>query len=391
MDRNKISIVSLTPIHGDGRVLRQVEYLSRQFKVDVIGYGYLDPSLENRARMLPIQPPTALARRSRKVLLLPVGKFFSKRVYEAWYWSEREYKETLELLIRSGADAIHANDWESLPVAVRAARETGAHVVLDLHEYAPLMRENRWYWKAFYKPMIDYFLRRYISHVSASVTINQTMADRYADEYGIRPLVVMNAPKCTTLPEFRPTDPEQIRLIHHGHANRDRKLELMIEALSLTQHRYTLHLMLIERSRGYISDLRALAQRLAPGRVFFYPPVLPAEISSRISEFDMGFFLLPSVSFNQFAVSPNKFFEFVVAGLAVCIGPSPEMARLTRQFGFGLVAPSLEPNQVASLLNSLSAADIDRMKLQAVEARNILNADVELGKLVNLYSRLFGG
>lgn len=387
----KIAIISFSQIHRDARVLRQVEYLSKHFSVTVLGYGQLDPSLEGNAQMLPIQPPTSLARRIRKAILFPLGRIFPKQVYEAWYWSENEYKMALALLVKSGADVIHANDWESLPVAVRAAQDIGASVVLDLHEYAPLMRENRRYWRTFYKPAIDYFLRKCLPHISASVTVNHALAERYAKEYDIQPIVVMNVPRYTNAPQFRPTDSQQISLIHHGDATSDRKLELMIEALTHTDSRYTLHLMLVERTRGYISKLKTLAQRLASDRVFFHDPVRPTEIVERISEFDIGIFVLPSVEFNSKSALPNKFFEFVAAGLAVCIGPSPEMARLTLQFGFGKVAQSFEPIKVASILNSLSAADIDRMKLKAIEARKVLNADIELGKLVQLYSNLFAG
>jgi hypothetical protein len=233
-------------------------------------------------------------------------------------------------------------------------------------------------------------LRKHIPETSASVTVSQTIADAYTKAYGIRPIVVMNTPRLVNdCASVGSTTATKIQLIHHGNAIRDRKLELMIETISMADSRYVLHLMLVDRSRGYISDLKALAQRLAPGRVLFHPPVPPTEIVNRISEFDVGFYLMPAANFNQLAALPNKFFDFVMAGLAVCIGPSPEMARLARQFGFGLVAPSLEPQAVASLLNSLSVNEIDEMKKRALKARTILNADTELAKLVGLYSKLF--
>jgi glycosyltransferase involved in cell wall biosynthesis len=384
----EIVILSFTPIHRDGRVLRQVEYLSKHFRVTVVGYGHLPASLESRVRMLSIEPPTTLARRARKLLLLPLGRLLPEKVYPVWYWREGEYLTALNLLSQIRADIIHANDWESLPVAARAARGTAMQVVLDLHEYAPLMRENRWYWRVFYQPSIEYFLRKYIPCVSASVTVNQTIAERYAEEYGLRPIVVMNAPKHASARQVRRTDPEHISLVHHGHATRDRKLELMIEALAYADTRYTLHFFLIERSRGYVSELQALAQRLTPGRVFFHQPPLPMEIVGRITMFDMGIFLLPFSEFNSFAALPNKFFEFIAAGLAVCVGPSPEMASLTREFGLGIVVESFDPENVARVLNSLSASDIDRMKLRAIGASELLNADTEMAKLVDLYRQL---
>jgi hypothetical protein len=209
----EIVILSFTPIHYDGRVLRQVEYLSKHFRVTVVGYGQLPASLENQARMLPIEPPTTLARRARKLLLLPLGRLLPEKVYPVWYWREDEYLTALNLLSQIRADIIHANDWKSLPVAARAAQGREMQVVPDLHEYAPLIRENRWYWRVFYQPSIEYFLREYIPCVSASVTVSQTIAERYAEEYRLRPIVVMNAPKHVPARQVKPTDPEHISLV----------------------------------------------------------------------------------------------------------------------------------------------------------------------------------
>jgi len=385
----KIAIISFSQIQGDGRVLRQIEYLSRHYTVSVIGYGQLPPTLSEQASMYAIQPPASRARRIRKALWLPLARFVNKKLCETWYWSEEEFNAAFDILCRLHPTAIHANDWEALPVAVRAAQETGALVVADLHEYAPLMRENRRYWRFFYKPLIEYFLQRCLSVVNASVTVNQTIADRYAAEYDINPIVVMNAPQIVNAPAFHPTRSDAIALVHHGNAIRDRKLELMIETLALVDQRYSLHLMLVERSAGYIHALKSIADKMTPGRVYFHDPVQPFDVVKYISQFDIGFYLMPAQAYNQLVASPNKFFDFVVAGLAVLTGPSPEMARLSQKYGFGKVAFSLEPTEVAAILNSLSKADIDEMKQSAIRAREYLNADIELGKLIQLYQSIF--
>jgi hypothetical protein len=81
----------------------------------------------------------------------------------------------------------------------------------------------------------------------------------------------------------------------------------------------------------------------------------------------------------------------VAAGLAVCIGPSPEMAKITRQYGLGAVAGSFDPAEAAAILNSLSVEEIDRMKQHAVAARSVLNAETEMQKLLQLYAGLLAG
>ena len=388
-DLKRIAILSFSPLHSDARVLRQVAFLSNHFRVRVISYGPpptpLSPGID--VNFLSHFIGQRLIKKIRNTLFLPLGKIFPRWAYPIWYWSGREHWTALKLLSKGTTDFIHANDWESLPVAVAASKKTGAGIVLDLHEYAVEM-ESRWAWQTFWKPMIDHFLRRYRSHLSASVTVSESIAERYGKEYGFHPLVVMNIPQCRRLPGFRKTNPEAIQLIHHGAALPNRQLELMIQALAHTDSRFTLHFMLIETFPQYVTSLREIAHRLAPGRVFFHSPVGPEEIVPILSSYDIGLFLLPITNFNHALALPNKFFEFITAGLAVFIGPSPEMAPFTQALGFGIVSPSLDPIQVSILLNALNAEEIDRMKKKSLEARKIFNAEKEMGQLERMYERL---
>jgi hypothetical protein len=71
---------------------------------------------------------------------------------------------------------------------------------------------------------------------------------------------------------------------------------------------------------------------------------------------------------------PNKFFEFVQARLAVAIGPSPEMARLVRQYGFGVVSDSFDARELATRIAALTPKDIERLKHRSDSASAELNA-----------------
>lgn len=146
----------------------------------------------------------------------------------------------------------------------------------------------------------------------------------------------------------------------------------MIEMMRHLDHRYTLDLMLVDTDPRYLSRLRDLA---APdSRIRFRPPVPMEEIAATINEYDIGVYLLPPVSFNSRMALPNKFFEFIQARLAVAIGPSPEMERLATRHGFGIVAPSFEPQELAGCISALSAQDIERLKHQADQASHELHA-----------------
>lgn len=383
--KSSVAIVVFSSIQNDARVLRQIEYLAPYYQITVISYGQLNESWSQRARLQVIpNPQSGRWRQLRTLALLPLGRLLPQWAYEHWYWGRVSHQEARRLLEQTPAQIIHANDWNTLPLAVSVAQKTGAKILLDLHEYAPLEGEDRWHWRTFVSPMIDYFLRKYGEYAAAYVTVNETIAQKYQTEYGFLPTVVMNVPRVNTPSPFKPTQ-ATIHLVHHGIAKRDRYLELMIEAVALAQPRFQLHFMLMETSSDYIAELKTLAQQLAPDRIHFHPAVQPEEIITHLSVHDMGFYLLPFSNYNNSVALPNKFFDFITASLAVCIGPSPEMARLTQKYGFGVVADSFDPPDVARLLDSLSISEIDDMKKKANQAQQSLNAEMEMRKLIDLY------
>lgn len=400
----KTAILSFDKVALNSGLLRRASCLAQLSPIIVIGYGSPIPiaavktvSLQNSISENRLTLLERLYQRLRykRLFSLPdaiytpasllLGRFISKRFYEAWYWRKPDHKEALKALLASEAKIIYAINLESLLVAVYAARQNGARIVLDLFEYSPSEKEQFFSWRLLKQPMIKYFLKKYIKSVSASLTVSQTIAEKYNEEYGFKPIVVMNAPSYVPDIAYRPTNPERIRLIHHGSALRMRHLEWMIEALALTENRYTMHFMLVDQDNGYIEELQNFAERIAPGRVYFESIVKPNEIVHTISKYDIGFYLLPQDCFNHLAALPNKFFDFINAGLAVCIGPSLEMAQLTIKNGFGIVSPSLAPVEIAKLLNQLYPAKINQMKRKAHISRKVLNAENEMIKLYNLH------
>lgn len=381
-----IAVLAFSPIARDARVLRQVTYLSRYYNVHVL--GFVDNTwIPGATRVWPLPHPPRWWRALGAALFLPPGRIWPAGFYEAWYWTRPEHRAAYQALLSIRPDVIHANDVQAIPVAFRAAAQTGAQVIVDLHEYAPLELEDGRLWRFFVKPRAEYYLRRWMPQAAAAITVNDTLAERYAREWAFTPIVVRNAPALTPEVGFRATEPARIHLVHHGGTLRRRRTELMIEAIAQADSRYHLHFILVG-DPVYIEELREQAQALAPTRIHFHPPVPATEVVTRIAQYDVGFYILPPAGYNEAAALPNKFFDFVNAGLAVCTGPSMEMARLSEQYGFGIVAPSFDPAAVAQTLNRLTAEDIDRMKRNALAARRSLNADVEMGKLLAVYERL---
>lgn len=388
MKRPSIVILAFAPIRRDARVLRQARHLARRYAVTV--FAQADEAFEiapgARVQPIPLPPPAPWAERAASLARLALGRL-RPDAYEDQYWRYPIFRETLARLVAAEADAYLGNDWLALPIVAEAARARGVPFVLDLHEYAPRQFDQRRAWRWLRAPMIEHLLRRYAPRAAATVTVNEALAARYREEFGIDPLVVMSAPDRVDLPPFRACRPEAIRIIHHGLAEPERRIEAMIEALARAQPRYRLDLMLVGQQTRYLEHLRAQAARLAPERIRFLPPVAPEAIVPTIADYDVGLFILPPTSFNHAQALPNKLFDFIGAGLACCIGPSPEMARLIGEHDCGLVAPAFDPASVAAALDAWPPEEIDRLKRNARRAALRLNAETELAKLLAVFER----
>jgi glycosyltransferase involved in cell wall biosynthesis len=319
--------------------------------------------------------------------ILGSGRFHPS-FYERWYWSKRHHLQALEYATQSDCNALLANDWEALPVARKAATRTGAKLVFDSHEYAPLEFGNSASWRFFFRPVIVHFLRNCSSQIDASVSAWPAISERYRKEFGFEPLVLLNTPESVALSE-RPVDFNHVRLVHHGVAIRGRGLENMIKAMAISHPRFRLHFILIDRDPGYLIELKGLAEKWAPGRIVFEDPVRPEEIVNRISEYEIGFYLLAPTNFNNQMALPNKLFDYIAAGLAVFIGPSPSMAEIVRQYGLGWVAPSFEPKDVTKTLNQITHDQLLDRRLISRETAKKFNAAAEMSKLLQIYAQLF--
>jgi hypothetical protein len=201
-------------------------------------------------------------------------------------------------------------------------------------------------------PYIDTLLRTYLPEVAGMMTVGPAIAEAYTREYGIRAEVVTNAPRRADLAPSPVGEP--IRLLHHGIAQRARSLDVMLDVAEALDDRFHLDLVLAEGTPGYRDELAERAAGMPRASVL--PPRPLAELIPAANAYDIGLYLLPPRSLNQSLAMPNKLFEFIQARLAVAIGPSPEMARVIREHGCGIVAEDFAP---ATLARAISALDAD--------------------------------
>jgi glycosyltransferase involved in cell wall biosynthesis len=204
-------------------------------------------------------------------------------------------------------------------------------------------------------------MTRYASEVDQMTTVCQSIAEEYERDYGLKcNAIVMNLPPEHPDLAPSPVNGQQIRLVHHGGLNRNRKLETMIDLMDMLDERFTLDFYLVKNQPAYLEELKGRAK--SQPRIRFHDAVPPTTLPGVLNEHDLGLYpLCPSVP-NQRMALPNKFFDFIQARLGVAIWPSVEMKRVVERFDLGIVTQDFDLRQLADLLNGLTKEQIEQYK-----------------------------
>lgn len=304
------------------------------------------------------------------------------------YWSRRPIQDQMKRVEGIKADLWVANDWPMLPIAARLAAERGGVYVYDTHEFAVAEYPENWLWRALELPIVKAVERTTIHGAKVVSTVSSGIAEGLREIYGLSrtPMVIRNSPAYQEV-SFRPTG-ETIRVLYHGILAPTRGLELVIDSVAQWRPEFTMTIRGPGRQE-YITALEArIRERGLQDRVFIVPPVPMTALVTEAAGFDVGLFALQGHSRHNQYVLPNKFFEYAMAGLALCVSDLDEMSSLLRQHDLGVSIADFSAQAVTRAVNSLDRDSIDRYKRNALKAACHLCWEAEAERMLAAYSDL---
>jgi len=303
----------------------------------------------------------------------------------AIYWRlNRRYAAMLALARQEKVDFWIANDWSSLPIALALKAETRTAFGYDTHELAVDEYAHSLAWRIRHQPVVRHIERTGIGQAQFVTCVSDGIARRLAEVYRLarKPTVVRNMPHYTASP-LRLTE-TPIRVLYHGIIAPGRGLEACIASIAHWRTGVSLTL----RGPGDEAYLNQLAHQIdargVGGRVSIVPPVAMTDLVREARSFDIGLFIMPDSSLHNHHVLPNKFFEYIAAGLALCVSRLPEMEQLVDQYKLGACVQSSAAEDIAAAINSLSNGPLDAFKANALAAARELCWERESTKLLDL-------
>jgi glycosyltransferase involved in cell wall biosynthesis len=382
----RIAVVSLSAIGADSRILRTIgALLSAGYEVVTAGFG--DSTAPGVVRHAALPVPVA-GWRSRFAIAgtqAPAGLLPGLATY--FHDFRRHHAALHAALAEFSPDIVHANDWPTLPSALRWKERSGARVVYDSHEFASEEHADRPAWRLLARAHVRAIESQFIGRTDAVVTVSDGIANALQAAHGLArlPTVIRN------IPAFREIEPHPVgnppRLLFHGLLKPARGIEILVEALAqLPGHHLTL------RGSGpeaFIVALRARAAALGVSNRLSFEPFVPADmVVEHARHADIGVFCAPDRPLNNYFALPNKIFEYIMAGLMVVVSGGPDLARLVREHDCGEVVAEPSLAALASTLANLTPQRIASCQRASRLAAHSLCWEQESRKLVALYTNL---
>ena len=188
------------------------------------------------------------------------------------------------------------------------------------------------------------------------INVSNSIANEYSRLYDIpKPYLVLNCPpyheqtKHNLFRERLGIRADQTIFLYQGGLSKGRGIELLLEAFSdLGVDENVLVCM------GY-GPLECVIQKKANQQktIYFHPAVSRDVLLNFTNSADYGILFYEDTCLNHRYCSPNKIFEYMMAGLPVLTSNLPEMKRLVETEGVGVVA---KDNTVDGFRNAVKAS-----------------------------------
>ncbi len=335
----KICVVVINSVWYDPRVRKQIaEYLRLGHEVRVVGYR-CNRYEEDKVAMIPA--PTKIVHVDRYQ-----GK--QRSPFKKLHREHLRNVAVTEAIIETGADVIHANDYDALVPAYAAAKKLGCALIYDSHE---IFMEND-FARRLPAPLVKYMTwneKRICRRVDQMVCVSHAAAKYFVKKYGIaEPMVVTN---CIPLRELPRTEEkhEGFEVLNHGQFYEGRGYELMIDSAPLLKELPNVRLAL--RGFGRTEEqLHKRAEDLKADNVVFYPKVLVQELVPEAAKSHVGVAVTLPVCLNFKLSVSNRLFEYAAAGLPVIMSDIPEHRYLNDQYRFGVI---IEDNTQQSFVEAV--------------------------------------
>jgi len=294
-------------------------------------------------------------------------------------------------LLFSKFDVIYANDLDTLLPAYLVSKLRSKVLIYDTHEYftgVPELAERpriRAIWKS-----IESFIFPKLKYV---FTVNKSIADLYASEYHVLPLVMRNIPIAEDVKlisnrlELGLPQNEFLIILQGNGINIERGAEEAVEMM-----KYLEDCALIIVGAGDVIPILKMKvkEEKLQDKVLFFSRMPYKELAQFTLNCDLGLSLDKPTNINYQLSLPNKLFDYIRAEIPILASNLIEVSNIVNKFKVGEIALNYEPKYLAQKVINLKNNKVlqDFYKANCKEAKLLLTWENESKVLLNLLRQL---
>lgn len=285
-------------------------------------------------------------------------------------------------LLFQKADAFCAIDLDTIMPNLFVSKLRRKVRVYDAHEYFTELKEVhtrprvRKFWTAVEKYAVPQF--------SFGYTVSEGLADTFRKKYAREYAVVRNLP---VLRPLQPSPKKEAYLLYQGAVNEGRGFEWLIPAMRLIDYP-----LVVCGNGNFMGQLKALIQQHGVGsKVKLMGMLLPRQLRPIAQEATLGMGLAEREGINQFLALPNKFLDYMHAGLPQIAMAYPEYEKVNSEYEVAVLLDELTVQKVADAINRTmrDEALLARLRDNCLKAREKYCWQNEEKVLLRFYQRIF--
>lgn len=279
-------------------------------------------------------------------------------------------------------DAVCAIDLDTILPCLLISNFKKAKRVYDAHEYFTEMKELltrpgvRKFWLLIEKFCIPKYQHGY--------TVSKGLSEQFQKKFKKNYAVIPNLPVLIQLPEI---EKKEKFLLFQGAVNEARGFEYLIPAMKFINYK-----LVICGNGNFMKQLKQLIkQNGVENKIELKGMLLPDQLKPIAKEAALGIGLAEREGLNQYYALPNKFTEYMHAGLPQIAMNYPEYKAINDQYKVAVLLDSLSIQLVVKTINEVMNDDIllEEMHQNALKAREVFCWQNEEKKLVDFYNQIF--
>ncbi len=288
------------------------------------------------------------------------------------------------------SDILHCNDLHTLPIGViiKLFFNKNSKIMYDAHEFEINDRPNQ---SALSIKFHYWFENAFIRYADKIITVSDSIAQEYQKLYHIqKPALVLNTPQLQYINKkniFRETfdiQNHQTIFLYQGGVSKGRGIEVLLQTFQvLTNPNYVIVFM----GNGPLAEHIQEATKRSD-RIFYHPAVSPDILLDYTSSADYGILFYENSCLNHYYCSPNKMFEYIMAGLPVIVSNLYEMAKIVSTHQIGVIAHENSPGGLIEAMDAITKLKLSNLQANTESLQKIYNWKQQEKILLEAYHAL---